>query len=193
MNARSSFALLITGVLFGICATGCLRNADASPPTVRLTSSAPDAGGDGRPAVAPAPDDTAAAQAALKWLLSLRHRDGATLIRQSGVPFVLRDASSNGDCSKLDIADSSKLTSLICIVRDDVLHQVLNANPDPEPGLVSPKHLPKWARKWKADVTPELTPVSFVLLGTKASFDLVVLVGADGVRGLFKYAAGDRL
>ncbi|HXU61788.1 MAG TPA: hypothetical protein VN962_08820, partial [Polyangia bacterium] len=113
--------------------------------------------------------------------------------RLSSVPFVLRDASSTGACSKIDIADSSKLDNLNCLVVDNPLHEVLTLNPEPEPGLVSPKHLPKWARTWKAEVTPELTPVSFVLLGKRASFDLVVLVGTDGVRGVFRYAAGDRL
>lgn len=35
-------------------------------------------------------------------------------------------------------------------------------------------------------------PIGVVLLGKKVSFDLVVLVGTDGVAGLFKHTAHDR-
>jgi hypothetical protein len=192
MTTRSLTVLTMCSAL-ALAATGCLRNADASAASTAPKSAPRDAGADQRSGVAAAPTDAAAAQMALKWLSSLRRRDQAELVRQSGVPFVLRDASSTGACSTIDIAESSKLDNLSCLVSDAPLHEVLVLNPEPEPGLVAPKHLPKWARKWKIEVTPDLTPVSFVLLGKKASFDLVVLVGTDGVHGLFRYAAGDRL
>ncbi len=193
MRKRSllSVAILCFGV--PLTATGCLRNAAASAALTAEKSTARDAGIDQRSGAAAAPNDATAAQVALKWLSLLRRGDRAGLIRQSSVPFVLRDASNTGACSVLDITDSSKLGDLTCLVADDKLREVLVLNPEPEPGLVSPKHLPKWARRWKAEVTSEVTPVSFVLLGKKVSFDLVVLVGADGVRGVFRYAAGDRL
>lgn len=192
MSARGSFVPVLIGAVWAWSAiSGCTR-ADAGPPASRTVVGGSDAGADKVKPVASAPDDAAASQTALKWLSALRQRDRAGLVRQSGVPFVLRDASSTGNCSTLDINDSSKLDGIGCLAKDDALNEVLKANLEPDAGPLSPRHLPNWARKWKTDVAPGWNPIGLVVLGKKVSFDLVILVGGDGVHGLFRHSAHDR-
>jgi hypothetical protein len=104
---------------------------------------------------------------------------------------VIREASGTGPCNNLEIVELAKPDSLECLINDDALRGVLKENPEPDVGPLSAKHLPNWTRKWKADVTPGLRPLGVVLLGHSVSFDLVILVGADGVHGVFKHTAAD--
>lgn len=182
--------LLIAAWAWG-AASGCTR-ADASSPAPRTFTGAPDGAADKAKIDASAPADDAATQTALKWLSALRGRDRGLLVRLSGAPFLVRDASGNGKCSSLDIDDPSRLESIGCLVKDNPLHDVLQANPEPDAGPLSPKHLPNWARKWKTDVAPGWNPIGLVVLGKTVSFDLVILVGSDGVHGLFRHTAHDR-
>jgi hypothetical protein len=192
MSAPMSGLRALLGVICACGAmAGCAR-ADAGSPASRTAPGAPDAAADKAKPDASAPGDTAATQTALKWLAALRQRDRALLVRQSGVPFVVRDASGTGACSSLDVTDPAKLDSIGCLAKDDALHDVLKANPEPDAGPLSPKHLPNWARKWKTEVAAGWNPIGLVVLGKTVSFDLVILVGSDGVHGLFRHTAHDR-
>ena len=134
MSARVSFVPVLIGAVWAWSAiSGCAR-ADAGSPASRTGVGGSDARADKVKPVASAPDDAAASRTALKWLSALRQRDRAGLVRQSGVPFVLRDASSTGNCSTLDINESSKLDSIGCLAKDDVLNEVLKANLEPDAG-----------------------------------------------------------
>ena len=185
-------------VLVGIASTAnivsaCARNADASPSAQGASPvSSLDAGADRGAAERTVPDLATAVKTAGLWLSALRQRDRSGLLQHSGVPFVVRDASGNGPCSNLEISDSGKLDSIGCLVDDGALRAALKENPDPDIGPLSAKHLPNWARGWRADVVAGLRPLGVVLLGHKISFDLVILVGADGVHGVFKHTAADR-
>lgn len=191
MKLRPIVFGLISALSVSGAESACAR-AGASPAAHQTASPGTDAEVErvtgSPPALAPA----VASQAALKWLAALRQVDRAGLIRQSGVPFILRDASRTGACAKLDVGDPSKLDGIGCLLKDDLLHAVLKTNPEPDPGPLPPKLLPNWARRWKAEVPPGSLPVGFVLLGKAVSFDLVVLVKADGVHGLLRHTSHER-
>jgi len=189
---RLELALLVAVVAAANIFSGCARHADASSAAPRPGAVSRDAGTDQGP-MAPAPPDLASAvHTAVSWLSALRQRDRTTLLKQSSAPFVIRDESGKGPCSNVELTDLAKPDSLGCLADDEILRGVLKENPDPDVGPLSAKHLPNWTRKWKADVRPGVRPLGVVLLGHAASFDLVILVGGDGVHGVFKHAAADR-
>ncbi len=190
MTSRAAIAgsCLLGGLLFVFA-----RSAACSPATP--TQAAPeangggsgDAGADGRPSA-----DANAPQIALAWLGALRRRDKAALTKHSRLPFVLRDTGTEGDCTNLDITTPAKLDALKCLLDDHLLHEDLEDHPRLDADVLSPKHLPNWARKWKKDVAAGLTPVGVLVMGNGDSVDLVLLVGDDGVHGIFKQVEFER-
>lgn len=108
------------------------------------------------------------------------------------MPFVLRDTGTDGNCTSLDIRTPAKLDGLKCLLSDDLLHEDLKDNAQLNADILSPKHLPNWARKWKKDVAAGLTPVGVLVMGNGDSVDFVVLVGAKGVHGVFKQVEFER-
>jgi len=122
--------------------------------------------------------------------LSLRKHDTAGLLGATKVPFVLRDAGRGGHCKNADVrTDEEVLPALKCLLDDHVLGAVLKANGDPQGGPLPRELLPNWATKWAKDFGRDVYPVAITYVGTRASFDFIVLASPSGVRGLFKHSS----
>ena len=76
-----------------------------------------------------------------------------------------------------------------CLLDDHVLGAVLKANGDPQGGPLPRELLPNWATKWAKDFGRDVYPVAITYVGTRASFDFIVLASPSGVRGLFKHSS----
>jgi hypothetical protein len=140
-------------------------------------------------ATAAAPGPTAPVDdvtVATRWLEALRDRDQQGLIALSRYPFELHDVMGECQGQKLAASVAELPDTLQCLLKDDILVDVLKTNDsaavEPFPDI----HFARWAKKWGVapDQSRRLVTASFNRLDARFEFYLWVVDG--GVRGVWK-------
>ena len=120
----------------------------------------------------------------------LRERDAGSVAMQIVPPFDFRDTRRDAAKKKCGsrVATNAKGTAAIagCLSKDADLHADLAMTPEPRLFAVDKGALPPWAQPWAKDLRPGLRAVSTFVHGETGAYELVLLVGDDGVRGLWQ-------
>jgi hypothetical protein len=128
--------------------------------------------------------------AATAWLDALRGGSAAGVAKLAVVPFDYRDTRPKGRktrCSTRVLA-SAAATKVIaaCLTADARLHANLVATPEPRLFAISTAELPPWAAPWAKAIPAGVQPISTFVHGEGSADELVLLVGGDGVHGLWQ-------
>ena len=73
-----------------------------------------------------------------------------------------------------------------CLAKDETFHADLSATPEPRFAAIDVGSLPPWAKAWAKTIRAGLRPVSTFAHGEAEARELVLLVGDDGVHGLWQ-------
>jgi hypothetical protein len=161
----------------------CKREvAPAPPPQTAPPAASPIAA---TPAEKPSPD----AKAALAWLETLRERDPGALLEKTALPFDFRDADAHKKkCgTRLAATKAAAKDVATCLALDPRFHADLSATPEPRLiALDAADAFPPWTKSWVKTMAPGLRALSTFVHGESDARELVVLVGDDGVRGLWQ-------
>jgi hypothetical protein len=126
----------------------------------------------------------------MHWINALRARDFQALNRYTSFPFQLRDTGEEGNCESHLVERSEALESgAKCLMSDDLLHEDLVSNPELLIKPLSKDILPDWALQWRSTIDSGLSAVAAEVPGNGATFQFILLVQADGVRGFWKHAS----
>jgi hypothetical protein len=173
-------------LLAACAALGCKREAPAAAPAppVAAPKTTP-------PAPAPvgaAPDaPTADTKAALAWIDALRERDPGAVLQKTIVPFDFRDGSRKKKCGARGAATRSAAATITrCLAKDETFHADLSATPELRLVAIDAGTLPPWAQPWGKTLRPGVRAISTFVHGEDEARELVLLVGDDGVRGLWQ-------
>ena len=106
------------------------------------------------------------------------------------LPFDFRDASAgtrNKKCGS-NAAKTRAAASRIatCLATDARFHAELSATPEPRLVALDAGSLPPWATPWAKTLRPGLRPLSTFVHGEADARELVLLVGDDGVHGVWQ-------
>jgi hypothetical protein len=124
---------------------------------------------------------------AIQWADAFRRRDVDGLIKLTSFPFAVRDTGTADQCASGTAPDKSELEmTLSCMMSVGVLHDDMVALRTLESRILSKRSIPKWARRWGGELPADVTPVSIPVPGNGASHEFILLVGTDGVRGVWK-------
>jgi hypothetical protein len=176
----AAVALLVT--------LACKREAPASSPPAPIPSK-PAAPAAASSAGAPATTAAAAkdASAAAAWLDALRERDPGALAAKSLLPFDFRDTHARGKCGTRAAATRAAATTVTtCLATDPRLHAELSATPEPRLVPLDVGSFPPWAQGWAKTMRPGLRGLSTFVHGEADARELVLLVGDDGVHGIWQ-------
>jgi hypothetical protein len=138
-------------------------------------------------AAPPADAPTADTKAAAVWIDALRERDPGAVLAKTQVPFDFRDASRKKRCGTRAATTRAAAASVTsCLAKDETFHADLSATPEPRLITIDAGTLPPWAKAWAKTLRPGLRPISTFVHGEKEARELVLLVGDDGVHGLWQ-------
>jgi len=73
-----------------------------------------------------------------------------------------------------------------CLISDDWLGMALKDNPEPVMDELPSANLPAWAAPWRAESSDGVQAVGIPIDAAACTFDIVLLVARDGVRGFWK-------
>jgi hypothetical protein len=173
-------------LLVACMALGCKHEAPPPPPAAPPVKAPPPAAPQpaaGVPAEAPAADS----KAALAWIDALRERDPGAVLAKTVVPFDFRDGSKKKKCgTKAATTRAAAATVTKCLAKDENFHADLSATPEPRLVPVDAATLPPWAQPWAKALAPGVRAISTFVHGEDEARELVLLVGDDGVRGLWQ-------
>jgi hypothetical protein len=128
--------------------------------------------------------------AATAWLNALRGERATDVAKLAVVPFDFRDTRPAGRKARCAsrVAASAAATKMIatCLLADARLHSNLLATPVPRLFAISAADLPPWAAPWAKAIPAGVQPISTFVHGEGSADELVLLVGDDGVRGLWQ-------
>ena len=181
------------GVLAALSAPiGCKGGAPASAPVAPIPATPPAAPAQppaaAKPSVAEAP--SADAKAALAWIDALRERDPGAVLAKTVVPFDFRDVGVGARKKKCPTRAATTRTAAAgvatCLAKDERFHADLSATPEPRLVAIDAGSLPPWAKPWAKTIRPGLRPISTFVHGEEEARELVLLIGDDGVRGLWQ-------
>jgi hypothetical protein len=165
---------------------GCKRAeppAPAPPPAPAAPKPAVPPPAPAVPAEAPSADVKAAAA----WIDALRERDPGAVLAKTQVPFDFRDGSRKKRCGARAATTRAAAASVTsCLAKDETFHADLSAMPEPRFVAIDASTLPPWAKAWAKTLAPGLRPISTFIHGDKEARELVLLVGDDGVHGLWQ-------
>jgi len=137
----------------------------------------------GIPAEAPSAD----MKAALVWIDALRERDPGAVLAKTVVPFDFRDGSTKKKCgAKGATTRAAAATVTKCLAKDESFHADLSATPELRLVPLDAAALPPWAQPWAKALSPGVRAISTFVHGEDEARELVLLVGDDGVRGLWQ-------
>jgi hypothetical protein len=152
--------------------------APTKPPPPAAPSPSP-----GVAAEAPSPD----AKAALAWIDALRERDPGAVLAKTIVPFDFRDGSKKKRCGARGAATRAAAATVTkCLAKDETFHADLSATPEPRLVPLDAATLPPWAQAWAQTLPAGVRPISTFVHGETEAREIVLLVGDDGVRGLWQ-------
>jgi hypothetical protein len=175
--ARSSVATVAVALAV-LCLASCKRGG---PPGLPLGTAGGDTGADAR--------------AAGRWIEGLRAGDAGALAAQAHYPFDLRDtraAGQKGRCESGVLGDADAMKKgASCLMADALLKGDLAANPAPRIVAMSTSELAPWAKPWAGEIRPGLRLMSVFIHGTSSAYELIVLVGDDGVHGFWENVSID--
>jgi hypothetical protein len=126
------------------------------------------------------------------WLDALRERDPGALLEKTVLPFDFRDAhpsarSDKKKCGARLAANRAAAQGIAtCLATDPRLHADLSGTPEPRLVALDVGELPPWAKPWANAVRPGLRAISTFVHGEGDARELVLLVGDDGVHGLWQ-------
>jgi hypothetical protein len=185
-----------------ILASGCVLAVLAASTTLGCKHDAPPPAPEPAPAPAPAPAKTptptapAAAPAeapspeakvALAWIDALRARDPGAVLAKTAVPFDFRDGSRKKRCGAGGAPTRAAAATVTrCLAKDESFHADLSATPEPRLVPVDAGTLPPWAQGWGKALGPGVHAISTFVHGETEARELVLLVGDDGVHGLWQ-------
>ena len=160
--------------------------ARAAPPTAAPAPAAPDPAASGAP-----PQDLRAATA---WIDALRGRSPAALVKETRLPFDLRNTRRGAGmkpgkaaCANRVATNPAGATAIgACLAQDAQLHADLAAMPELRLFEIDPPSFPPWAQPWTKTLRPGLRGLSTFVHGDSDVHELVLLVGDDGVHGLWQ-------
>jgi hypothetical protein len=132
----------------------------------------------------PSPD----VKTALAWFDALRERDPGALLEKTALPFDFRDADAHKrKCgTRLAATKAAAKDVATCLAMDPRFHAELSATPEPRLIALDGDAFPPWAKPWVKTMAPGLRALSTFVHGEGDARELVVLVGDDGVRGLWQ-------
>ncbi len=195
-GARSVWKFLcLRGVAVLVALTapiGCKGGAPASAPVAPTPATPPTAPAPPVAAAKPSVPDVppADAKAALAWIDALRERDPGAVLAKTVVPFDFRDMGVGARKKKCVTRAATTRTAAAgvatCLAKDERFHADLSATPEPRLVAVDAASLPPWAKPWAKTLRPGLRPISTFVHGEDEARELVLLVGDDGVRGLWQ-------
>jgi hypothetical protein len=182
VNGRT-IAVLVAWMTLG-CKHDAPAPAGASPaPTASAPAKAQPAAAPGVAAEAPSPD----MKAALAWLDALRERDPGAVLEKTRVPFDFRDGSRRKKCGAKGAATRAAAATVTrCLAKDETFHADLSATPEPRLVPIDAATLPPWAQPWAKTLSPGVRAISTFVHGEDEARELVLLVGNDGVHGLWQ-------
>jgi hypothetical protein len=127
---------------------------------------------------------------ASQWLSALGKRDVQALSRLTRFPFKMHDTSATGDCENRSAGAPAALGGAVsCLLENDLL---LNDLREDSAGrklfvrAIARGNLPSWARRWRSDLPADLQSIWATVVADGVTWDLLLLVGKQGVAGLWK-------
>jgi hypothetical protein len=185
---RKLARLSVVGVVVGLAtALGC-RRAEPPPSAAAATPTATAPAPKPTPAAGtPAPPPSADSKAAAAWIAALRERDPATVLAKTAVPFDFRDGSAKKKCPPRTATTRAAAAGIMsCLAKDETFHADLSGTPEPRLVEIDAGSLPAWAKAWTKTIRPGLRPISTFVHGEAEAREIVLLVGDDGVHGLWQ-------
>jgi hypothetical protein len=183
-RCHSRVSLCVTIVAVG-CMHGVLshRSAHAQSTGAQATKTSPTV----------QPGLSAAIELTTKWVNALRSGDIPALRDLAAFPFELRDTGAEGDCVSCSLDNQYRLVFMLeCLVGDHVLREDLKNNPELRTEVLSRKHFPGLATRWRKELKPGQIPVQLSLFGSGVTFYFIVLASTAGVQGVWKHAVFDQ-
>lgn len=135
-------------------------------------------------------DGTAAASIAQRWLDALRKRDLDALAQVTTYPFEVRDSGREALCRSSSARAPEELHAAVrCLLNSAELHRAFETRLPSVRASLDDNPVPNWAEQWwNRAVHGGLSRTSAALSTPEgASFDIILMVGADGVRAVWKY------
>jgi hypothetical protein len=130
------------------------------------------------------------AAVAVVWIDALRERDPGAVLDKTLLPFDFRDAHAGGHRKRCGtrVATTRAAAAGIatCLATDARLHAELSATPEPRFVAIGGDELPPWAKSWGKTIRPGLRALSTFVHGEADARELVLLVGDDGVHGVWQ-------
>lgn len=126
---------------------------------------------------------------AARWLASWRAGKPDALIKLARTPFDFRDTRPKPPkgCKSRSASEQKGVKEVAtCLAKDKLLHEDLLANPEPRIVAVSKGTLPGWAEPWAPQLGPAVRPMSVFIHANTSAFEIILLVTADGVRGVWQ-------
>jgi hypothetical protein len=137
----------------------------------------------GTPVEPPSPD----AKAAAAWIDALRERDPSAVLAKTAMPFDFRDGSKKKRCPPRVATTRAAAAGVTgCLVKDESFHDDLSGTPEPRLIVLDAGSFAPWAKAWAKTIGPGLRAVSTFVHGEREARELVLLVGDDGVHGLWQ-------
>jgi hypothetical protein len=129
-------------------------------------------------------------KAATTWIDALRGRSAEALAKLVIVPFdyrdTRRDARKRKCASRVSSNAAATMAIAACLATDEQLHANLLAMPELRLFAIAKDALPPWAAPWAKAIRPGLQPMSTFVHGDGSADEIVLLVGEDGVHGLWQ-------
>jgi hypothetical protein len=133
-------------------------------------------------------DGTSQVELARGWLKALERRDLPALAEVTSYPFEVRDSGREAVCGERNASNRAGLAGAVqCLFDNRELVQALESRaPFVEAGEAA--SIPNWAERWwQASKHQGLSKVSAGVSNPSSySFDMILLVGPDGVRAFWK-------
>jgi hypothetical protein len=134
-------------------------------------------------------DETAQVGLARSWLDALKRRDLQALAKVTSYPFEVRDSGREAPCGKRDATKPAALEAAVqCLFGNSELIQALESRAPFVEAAGETASIPNWAERWwQAGKHQGLRKVSAGVTNPSSySFDMVMMVGPDGVRAFWK-------
>jgi hypothetical protein len=184
---RWDYACLQALAALALAATPGCKGRQAPPAPPASVAPKPAAPKPTAPAAPAADAPTADTKVAGAWIDALRERDPGAVLAKTQLPFDFRDGSHKKKCrtrAATTRAAAASVTS--CLAKDETFHADLSATPEPRFVAIDASTLPPWAKAWAKTMRPGLRAISSFAHGEKEARELVLLVGDDGVHGLWQ-------
>ena len=134
-----------------------------------------------------APSQKDAEHTAQCWLLALRAKDEAALVKATLFPFVLREPAEYSNCEDVTATTAASLRGVLsCMLDSSLFMETLRANPEPAVDAIPWSEPRGWLPALEDLSTPDALPVSIELPADGVYYELILIVKKGGVAGLWR-------